>query len=270
MLKMLEILREEFGETRIWEGGIKLWGLGLGDQTLGRGCWGSRRAREALGEVLGDQSLGTGHWGGLLGVRGSVHPRVPSEGGREPSAQRVRLVPQPGAMHTSRLFTLVLVVQPSRVLLGMKKRGFGAGLWNGFGGKVQPGESIEEAARRWGPGRCRGDRYGGTGGGVGPSTVGCRQRYHGSSGQWHPRVTHQCSHDPALNTCSRDHHLCHLHILTSSSLWATGASCPPSHLLDSNLNREWVWVVGRGSCNLQRGAGFNFGYIAELQLIEFK
>ncbi|NWX64128.1 8ODP triphosphatase, partial [Promerops cafer] len=54
----------------------------------------------------------------------------------------------PGAMHTSRLFTLVLVMQPSRVLLGMKKRGFGAGLWNGFGGKVQPGESIEEAARR--------------------------------------------------------------------------------------------------------------------------
>ncbi|NXP75439.1 8ODP triphosphatase, partial [Ramphastos sulfuratus] len=54
----------------------------------------------------------------------------------------------PGAMCTSRLFTLVVVVQPPRVLLGMKKRGFGAGLWNGFGGKVQPGESIEEAARR--------------------------------------------------------------------------------------------------------------------------
>ncbi|KAM6299115.1 oxidized purine nucleoside triphosphate hydrolase [Aegotheles albertisi] len=51
-------------------------------------------------------------------------------------------------MGTARLFTLVLVVQPPRVLLGMKKRGFGAGLWNGFGGKVQPGESIEEAARR--------------------------------------------------------------------------------------------------------------------------
>lgn len=63
-------------------------------------------------------------------------------------AQRARLVPHPGAMYTSRVFTLVLVVQPSRVLLGMKKRGFGAGLWNGFGGKVQPGESIEEAARR--------------------------------------------------------------------------------------------------------------------------
>ncbi|XP_030340836.1 7,8-dihydro-8-oxoguanine triphosphatase isoform X1 [Strigops habroptila] len=53
-----------------------------------------------------------------------------------------------GAMYTTKLFTLVLVVQPQRVLLGMKKRGFGAGLWNGFGGKVQPGESIEEAARR--------------------------------------------------------------------------------------------------------------------------
>ncbi|XP_060116685.1 oxidized purine nucleoside triphosphate hydrolase [Heteronotia binoei] len=51
-------------------------------------------------------------------------------------------------MLTSKLFTLVLVVQPQRVLLGMKKRGFGAGRWNGFGGKVQPGESIEQAARR--------------------------------------------------------------------------------------------------------------------------
>ncbi|KAH0632008.1 hypothetical protein JD844_020000 [Phrynosoma platyrhinos] len=51
-------------------------------------------------------------------------------------------------MLTTKLFTLVLVVQPQRVLLGMKKRGFGAGLWNGFGGKVQPGETIEQAARR--------------------------------------------------------------------------------------------------------------------------
>ncbi|KAG9342993.1 hypothetical protein JZ751_015210 [Albula glossodonta] len=51
-------------------------------------------------------------------------------------------------MLTSKLLTLVLVVQPGRVLLGMKKRGFGAGKWNGFGGKVQPGETIEQAARR--------------------------------------------------------------------------------------------------------------------------
>jgi len=34
------------------------------------------------------------------------------------------------------------------VLLGMKKRGFGLGKWNGFGGKVEPGETIEAAALR--------------------------------------------------------------------------------------------------------------------------
>lgn len=34
------------------------------------------------------------------------------------------------------------------VLLGMKKRGFGAGRWNGFGGKVIDGESIKSAAQR--------------------------------------------------------------------------------------------------------------------------
>ena len=30
----------------------------------------------------------------------------------------------------------------------MKKRGFGKGRWNGFGGKVKEGETIEEAAKR--------------------------------------------------------------------------------------------------------------------------
>ncbi len=47
-----------------------------------------------------------------------------------------------------KVFTLCMVYQRSRLLLGMKKRGFGAGRWNGFGGKVAEGESIEEAARR--------------------------------------------------------------------------------------------------------------------------
>lgn len=51
-------------------------------------------------------------------------------------------------MGPSRLYTLVLVLQPHRVLLGMKKRGFGAGRWNGFGGKVQEGETIEDGAKR--------------------------------------------------------------------------------------------------------------------------
>ncbi|XP_040010221.1 7,8-dihydro-8-oxoguanine triphosphatase isoform X1 [Xiphias gladius] len=60
----------------------------------------------------------------------------------------VSFLPLTGEMLSSKLLTLVLVVQPGRVLLGMKKRGFGAGKWNGFGGKVQPGETIEDAARR--------------------------------------------------------------------------------------------------------------------------
>jgi 8-oxo-dGTP diphosphatase / 2-hydroxy-dATP diphosphatase len=34
------------------------------------------------------------------------------------------------------------------ILLGMKKRGFGVGKWNGFGGKIEEGESVEEAAIR--------------------------------------------------------------------------------------------------------------------------
>uniref|UniRef100_V9LD01 Oxidized purine nucleoside triphosphate hydrolase n=1 Tax=Callorhinchus milii TaxID=7868 RepID=V9LD01_CALMI len=51
-------------------------------------------------------------------------------------------------MFTSKLLTLVIVVKPQQVLLGLKKRGFGVGRWNGFGGKLQPGESIEQAAKR--------------------------------------------------------------------------------------------------------------------------
>ena len=35
-----------------------------------------------------------------------------------------------------------------RILLGMKKRGFGTGRWNGFGGKVLPDETIEESLMR--------------------------------------------------------------------------------------------------------------------------
>lgn len=44
--------------------------------------------------------------------------------------------------------TLCLIHQHPRILLGMKKRGFGEGKWNGFGGKVQEGESVEQAAHR--------------------------------------------------------------------------------------------------------------------------
>ncbi len=47
-----------------------------------------------------------------------------------------------------KILTLCLIHQPPRILLGMKKRGFGAGRWNGFGGKISGSETIEEAACR--------------------------------------------------------------------------------------------------------------------------
>jgi len=47
-----------------------------------------------------------------------------------------------------KITTLCVVHQGDKVLLGMKKRGFGMGRWNGFGGKVEPGETIAAAARR--------------------------------------------------------------------------------------------------------------------------
>ncbi len=48
----------------------------------------------------------------------------------------------------ARLLTLCVVRRDGKLLLGMKKRGFGEGYWNGFGGKLEPGESLETAARR--------------------------------------------------------------------------------------------------------------------------
>jgi len=47
-----------------------------------------------------------------------------------------------------KILTLCIIHQGDKVLLGMKKRGFGMGKWNGFGGKVAEGESIEEATKR--------------------------------------------------------------------------------------------------------------------------
>jgi len=47
-----------------------------------------------------------------------------------------------------KLLTLSIIHQHPKVLLGMKKRGFGAGRWNGFGGKVRGKETIESAAKR--------------------------------------------------------------------------------------------------------------------------
>lgn len=44
--------------------------------------------------------------------------------------------------------TLGYLVKGDSVLLAMKKRGFGKGKWNGVGGKLEPGESMQQAMIR--------------------------------------------------------------------------------------------------------------------------
>lgn len=44
--------------------------------------------------------------------------------------------------------TVCFPLTSSQILLGRKKLRFGAGKWNGFGGKIQEGETPEEAAVR--------------------------------------------------------------------------------------------------------------------------
>ncbi len=51
-------------------------------------------------------------------------------------------------MREATLCFLVRGNPPRDVLLGFKKAGFGAGKYNGFGGKVETGESVEHAAVR--------------------------------------------------------------------------------------------------------------------------
>lgn len=48
----------------------------------------------------------------------------------------------------TKTLTLLFLRRDSDVLLAMKLRGFGAGRWNGVGGKVEYGESVEEALVR--------------------------------------------------------------------------------------------------------------------------
>lgn len=44
--------------------------------------------------------------------------------------------------------TIAFVLKEGKVLLGMKKRGFGEGKWNGSGGKAQEGEKTETVMKR--------------------------------------------------------------------------------------------------------------------------
>jgi len=48
----------------------------------------------------------------------------------------------------TKTLSLLFLRRDNDVLLAMKKRGFGEGRWNGVGGKVEPGETIEAAMLR--------------------------------------------------------------------------------------------------------------------------
>lgn len=47
-----------------------------------------------------------------------------------------------------KITTLCFLVRGNKVLLAMKKRGFGVGKWNGVGGKVSENEEIKDATVR--------------------------------------------------------------------------------------------------------------------------
>jgi mutator protein MutT len=44
--------------------------------------------------------------------------------------------------------TLLFLIHDGEILLAMKKRGFGSDRWNGVGGKIEAGETIEDALVR--------------------------------------------------------------------------------------------------------------------------
>lgn len=46
------------------------------------------------------------------------------------------------------LNTLIIVENDNQILLAKKQRKVGEGLWNGYGGQIEDGETVEEAAKR--------------------------------------------------------------------------------------------------------------------------
>jgi len=74
-----------------------------------------------------------------LRLEGDLNPKVFAQGGCEHEWQ---------PLHQRRFYTNAFIINGDKLLLGMKKRGFGVGLYNGFGGKVDPGETIAQAAAR--------------------------------------------------------------------------------------------------------------------------
>ena len=44
--------------------------------------------------------------------------------------------------------TLCYIIKNGKILLIKKKKGLGAGVWNGPGGKIESGESVQDCAKR--------------------------------------------------------------------------------------------------------------------------
>ena len=51
-------------------------------------------------------------------------------------------------MALRKVYSLVMVKRETEILLGFKLRGFGEGKWNGFGGKLEPNETVKKCAAR--------------------------------------------------------------------------------------------------------------------------
>lgn len=84
--------------------------------------------------------LGHDSWGPMKYIGGLNKGRPNEKDIEEVKSFAVSLKPK--------ILTLCLTRKEGMVLLGMKKRGFGEGRWNGFGGKLEKGESIIDAAIR--------------------------------------------------------------------------------------------------------------------------
>ena len=63
-------------------------------------------------------------------------------------AVQVRSIKNVVEKTNKKITTLCIIHQHPNILLGMKKRGFGKGRWNGFGGKVKESETIEDCVKR--------------------------------------------------------------------------------------------------------------------------
>lgn len=53
-----------------------------------------------------------------------------------------------GGLVNDTICTLIFLIKSDQILLAIKKRGFGESLYNGVGGKIEPGETIEQTLLR--------------------------------------------------------------------------------------------------------------------------